>query len=54
MPPHTITPDSRFAYVSLSGNNSVAVLDIAAVEMVTTVETGGQVPKRNTTLVLGH
>ena len=50
----TMTPDSRFAYVSLSGNNSVAVLDIAAVEMVTTVETGGQVPKRNTTLVLGH
>ncbi len=50
----TMTPDSRFAYISLSGNNSVAVLDIAAVKVVTTVETGGQVPKRNATLVIGH
>ena len=46
--------DSRFAYISLSGNNSVAVLDIAAVKVVTRVETGGQVPKRNATLVIGH
>ena len=50
----TMTPDSRFAYISLSGNNSVAVLDIAAVKVVTRVETGGQVPKRNATLVVGR
>jgi len=50
----TITPDSKHAYISLSGNNSVAVLDIAEVKVVTTIETGGQVPKRNTTLVTGQ
>ena len=50
----TITPDSRFAYISVSGNNSVAVLDIAAVKVVTDIKTGGQVPKRNTTLVAGR
>ena len=50
----TMTPDSRFAYISLSGNNSVAVVDIAAVKLVTEVKTGGQVPKRNTTLVAAH
>ena len=48
-----ITPDSKYAYISLSGNNSVAVLDIAAVKMVTEIMTGGQVPKRNTTMVVG-
>ena len=48
----TITPDSRFAYISLSGNNSVGVLDIAAVKVVTEIKTGGQVPKRNTTMVV--
>ena len=48
----TMTPDSRFAYISVSGNNSVAVLDIAAVKVVTEIKTGGQVPKRNTTLVV--
>ena len=48
----TITPDSKFAYISLSGNNSVAVLDIAAVKVVTEIKTGGQVPKRNATLVV--
>ena len=50
----TMTPDSRFAYISLSGNNSVAVLDIEAVELVTTIDTGGQVPKRNATLIVGQ
>ena len=50
----TITPDSRYAYVSISGNNSVAVLDIEAVEVVTEIKTGGQVPKRNATLVGGQ
>jgi DNA-binding beta-propeller fold protein YncE len=50
----TITPDSRFAYISLSGNNSVAVLDIQAVKVVTEIKTGGQVPKRNATLIVGQ
>ena len=50
----TITPDSRFAYISLSGNNSVAVLEIEAVKVVTEIMTGGQVPKRNATLVVGR
>ena len=49
-----ITPDSKFAYISLSGNNSVAVLDIEAVKVVTEIKTGGQVPKRNTTMVVTH
>ena len=48
-----ITPDSKYAYISLSGNNSVAVLDIEAVKMMTEIMTGGQVPKRNTTMVVG-
>ena len=48
----TITPDSKFAYVSLSGSNSVAVVEIATVEMVAEIKTGGQVPKRNATMVV--
>ena len=48
----TITPDSRFAYISISGQNSVAVVDIAKVEMVKEIMTGGQVPKRNATLIV--
>ena len=48
----TITPDSKYAYISVSGNNNVAALDIANVELVATIETGGQVPKRNATVVL--
>ena len=48
----TMTPDSKFAYVSLAGSNSVAVLDIQAVKMVTEIKTTGQVPKRNTTMVV--
>ena len=48
----TITPDSKYAYVSLSGNNSVAVVEIATVKKVAEIPTGGQVPKRNATLVL--
>ena len=50
----TITPDSKYAYISLSGQNSVAVVDIAKVEMITEIMTGGQVPKRNATLVVGQ
>ena len=48
----TITPDSKHAYISVSGQNSVAVVDIAKVELVTEIKTGGQVPKRNATLVV--
>jgi YVTN family beta-propeller protein len=48
----TITPDSKFAYISLAGDNSVAVLDIASVKVVTEIKTGGQVPKRNHTMVV--
>ena len=48
----TMTPDNKFAYVSLSGSNSVAVVEIAAVKLVTEIKTGGQVPKRNATLLL--
>ena len=50
----TITPDSRHAYISVSGNNSVAVLDIANVKVVTQIKTGGQVPKRNATVITGQ
>lgn len=50
----TITPDSTHAYVSLSGQNSVGVIDIASVQMVAEIKTGGQVPKRNATLVVTH
>lgn len=49
-----ITPDSRFAYISLAGSNSVGVLDIKAVKAVTEIKTGGQVPKRNATMVVGQ
>jgi YVTN family beta-propeller protein len=49
-----LTPDSKFAYISLAGSNSVAVLDIKAMKVVTEIKTGGQVPKRNATLVVGQ
>ena len=48
----TLTPDGKFAYVSLAGANSVAVIDIDAVKVVTEIKTGGQVPKRNATIVV--
>jgi len=50
----TITPDSKYAYISMSGDNNVAVIDIASVELVTKIETGGQVPKRNATLIVDN
>ena len=50
----TITPDSKFAYVSVSGQNSVAVVEIASVDLVAEIATGGQVPKRNATLIVGQ
>jgi YVTN family beta-propeller protein len=47
-----ITPDSKFAYVSLAGSNSVAVVDIKGLKLATEIKTGGQVPKRNATMVV--
>jgi YVTN family beta-propeller protein len=47
-----ITPDGRYAYISISGANSVGVLDIQAVKLVAEIKTGGQVPKRNTAMVV--
>jgi YVTN family beta-propeller protein len=47
-----ITPDGKFAYISLAGSNSVAVLDIKSVKVTAEIKTGGQVPKRNATLVV--
>ena len=48
----TLTPDGKFAYISLAGANSVAVIDIKAAKVVTEIKTGGQVPKRNATIVM--
>ena len=48
----TITPDSKYAYVSLADTSSVAVVEIEAVKKVTEIVTGGNVPKRNATLIL--
>ena len=47
----TITPDSKYAYISVSGENTVAVLDIEAVKVVAKIPVG-QVPKRNATMVV--
>jgi YVTN family beta-propeller protein len=48
----TITPDSKYAYVSLADTGSVAVVEIESVKKVTEIVTGGNVPKRNATLIL--
>ena len=48
----TITPDSKHAYVSLAGSSSVAVVEIESVKKVAEIVTGGEVPKRNATLML--
>ena len=50
----TITPDSKFAYISLAGSNSVAVVDIVGLKKTTEIKTGGQVPKRNATMVMAQ
>jgi YVTN family beta-propeller protein len=49
-----LTPDSKFAYVSLAGSNSVAVVDIKGLKLATEIKTGGQVPKRNATMVVAQ
>ena len=48
----TLTPDGKYAYVSLAGANSVAVVDVQKAKLVTEIKTGGQVPKRNATIVM--
>ncbi len=50
----TITPDSKIAYVSVSGENRVVAIDIETVKLVADIPTGGQVPKRNATVVLNE
>jgi YVTN family beta-propeller protein len=49
----TTTPDSKFAYVSLDGENSVAVVDIKAMKLVSRIKVG-QVPKRNETMLVAQ
>lgn len=46
----TTTPDSKFAYVSVDGENVVSVVDIKALKEVARIKVG-QVPKRNETMV---
>jgi YVTN family beta-propeller protein len=48
----TLTPDGKHAYVSLAGANSVAVVDVQKAKLVMEIKTGGQVPKRNATIVM--
>jgi YVTN family beta-propeller protein len=50
----TLTPDGKYAYISLAGANSVSVIDIKAAKQVTEIKTGGQVPKRNATIVMSQ
>ncbi len=47
----TLTPDGKRAYVANAGSNSVSVVDIRSMKEVTRIPVG-QVPKRNTTVVL--
>jgi YVTN family beta-propeller protein len=47
----TFTPDSKFAYISSSGNNTVSAVDITAVKEVARI-TVGTSPKRVITAVL--
>ena len=47
----TTTPDSKFAYVSVDGENVVSVVDIKALKEVARIKVG-QVPKRNETMLV--
>lgn len=47
----TTTPDSKYAYVSVDGENVVAVVDIKTIKQVARIKVG-QVPKRNETFVV--
>jgi YVTN family beta-propeller protein len=47
----TLTPDGKRAYVANAGSNSVSVVDIRSMKEITRIPVG-QVPKRNTTVVL--
>jgi YVTN family beta-propeller protein len=47
----TFTPDGKRVYVANAGSNSVSVVDVAAHKELTQIPVG-QVPKRNTTVVM--
>ena len=47
----TTTPDSKFAYVSVDGENVVSVVDIKGLKEVARIKVG-QVPKRNETMLV--
>jgi YVTN family beta-propeller protein len=47
----TFTPDSKFAYISSSGNNTVSAVDITNLKEAARI-TVGTSPKRNITAVL--
>jgi YVTN family beta-propeller protein len=44
----TFTPDGKFAYIAAAGDNSVTVVDVQSLKVVTHIPVG-QVPKRNGT-----
>jgi YVTN family beta-propeller protein len=47
----TITPDSKFAYIAVAGENTVSVLDIQQRKETARIPVG-EVPKRNGTVVI--
>lgn len=47
----TFTPDGKFCYIAAAGDNSVTVVDVKTVKVVTHIPVG-QVPKRNGTAVM--
>lgn len=47
----TFTPDGRFAYLAAAGDNSVVVVDVKTLKVVTRIPVG-QVPKRNGTATM--
>ncbi len=47
----TFSPDSKFAYVAVAGDNSVTVVEVAGLKVVANIPVG-QVPKRNATAML--
>ena len=47
----TLTPDGKTAYVANAASDTVSVVDIANLKQITQIRVG-QVPKRNTTVIL--
>ena len=47
----TLTPDSKTAYVAIAGSNFVSAIDIKSMKEIAHIPVG-EVPKRNTTMVL--